>query len=326
MKVVARAVRLGEKAASAEALAPSLARLELRPGPGECLVEIRAAGVNPSDAKAGLGLMPHAVWPRTPGCDYAGVVVEGPPALVGREVWGTGGDLGIRRDGSHASHLVLPAVAVREKPARLSLEEAAGIGVPFVTAWEGFAAAGGIGQGDVVLVLGANGKVGQAAVQIAAMAGARVFAAARLAGPHPGHATAPVEAIDARSADIAAVVREKTGGHGADIVYNTVGSSYFEAGNKAMAQGARAIFIATIDRAVPFDIFAFYRGRHRYVGVDSLALDAAACALHLDAMRPGFENGALRPFPVASPLPLAEARTAYQRVLEAARERIVLRP
>ena len=66
-------------------------------------------------------------------------------------------------------------------------------------------------------------------------------------------------------------VRELTGGHGADIVFNTVGSPYFEAANKAMAKGATQIFIATIERAVPFDIFAFYRGmhtlrRHRHAG------------------------------------------------------------
>jgi NADPH:quinone reductase-like Zn-dependent oxidoreductase len=322
----ARAVRLHAKASSAETLAPAIETVELGiGGAGNCLVAIRAAGVNPSDAKAGLGLMPHAVWPRTPGRDYAGIVVEGPAGLTGKEVWGTGGDLGIRRDGSHATHLVLPAEAVREKPSRLSLDEAAGVGVPFVTAREGLEAAGSAGEGMVVLVLGANGKVGQAVVQIAAMAGARVFAASRLAGPHPGHAAAPVESVDARSADIAGVVRERTGGHGADLVYNTVGSPYFEAANKAMAEGATQVFIATLDRAVPFDIFAFYRGRHRYVGVDSLALDATACARHLDALRPGFESGALRPFAVET-VPLDRVRDAYRRVLGGARERIVLTP
>jgi NADPH:quinone reductase-like Zn-dependent oxidoreductase len=322
----ARAVRLHDKASSAEALAPAIETVELGvAGAGNCLVAVRAAAVNPSDVKAGLGLMPHAVWPRTPGRDYAGTVVEGPAGLIGKEVWGTGGDLGIRRDGSHASHLVLPEAAIREKPSRVSLDEAAGVGVPFVTAREGLEAAGGVAEGMVVLVLGANGKVGQAVVQVAAMAGARVFAASRLAGPHPGHAAAPVESIDARSADIAAVVRERTGGHGADIVYNTVGSPYFAAGNKAMAQGAAQIFIATLDRAVPFDIFAFYRGRHRYVGVDSLALDATACARHLDALRAGFESGALKPFAVET-VPLDGVREAYRRVLGGAPERIVLRP
>ena len=62
------------------------------------------------------------------------------------------------------------------------------------------------------------------------------------------------------------------GGHGADIVFNTVGSPYFEVANRAMAMRGRQIFISTIERSVPFDIFAFYRGQHRYIGVDTLAL------------------------------------------------------
>ena len=52
------------------------------------VVEVSAAGVNPSDVKAALGAMPHAVWPRAPGRDWAGVVVAGPPALIGQEVRG----------------------------------------------------------------------------------------------------------------------------------------------------------------------------------------------------------------------------------------------
>ena len=86
-----------------EPFAPSAAQ------EGEVVVAVRAAGVNPSDVKAALGAMPHAVWPRTPGRDWAGVVTDGPADLLGQEVWGSSGDLGIRRDGTHASHLVIPA-------------------------------------------------------------------------------------------------------------------------------------------------------------------------------------------------------------------------
>ena len=103
---------------------------------------MRAAAVNPSDVKAAIGMMPYAVFPRTPGRDYAGVVVEGPAHLVGQEVFGSSGDLGIRRDGTHATHLVVEAEAVVPKPANISLREAAGIGVPFVTATEGYRRAG----------------------------------------------------------------------------------------------------------------------------------------------------------------------------------------
>ncbi len=167
-----KCIRVQQKSADISALALSI---DTRPVPQvdttDCLIEIESAGVNPSDVKAVLGFMPHAVWPRTPGRDYAGRVIDGPPELIGKEVWGSSGELGIRRDGTHASHLVVPAYSVREKPANLTMDEAGSIGVPFVTAFEGLHRAGGVQRGDVVLVLGANGKVGQAAVQLATMAG-----------------------------------------------------------------------------------------------------------------------------------------------------------
>ena len=141
----------------------------------------------------------------------------------------------------------------------MSLREAGALGVPFITAYHGLVEAGGVERGDVVLVLGGNGKVGQAAIQLATVWGARVFAVERTREEFGGHATAPVEMIDASATDIATYVRDKTDGHGADIVYNTVGSPYFESASKAMAKGGRQILISTIERAVAFDIFAFYR-------------------------------------------------------------------
>lgn len=294
------------------------------PGPDELVVEVRYAGVNPSDVKATLGAMSHAVWPRTPGRDWAGVVTEGPAALLGRTVFGSGGDLGITRDGSHAAHLMLPREAVVELPAGMTLAEAGALGVPFVTAQEGFRRAGLPRRGEVVLVMGANGKVGEAAVQIASTHGATVFAVTRRNEAYAGYANGPVRTIDA-AGDVAAAVRAATAGHGADIVFNTVGSPYFASANQAMAHEGRQILISTIDRAVPFDIRAFYRGRHVYVGVDSLALDATASAAVLRELAPLFANGQLKPFPVGETIPLEQALRAYRSVLEGARERVVLR-
>src|SRR5690349_24154278 len=113
----------------------------LRAGADEVVVEIHAAGINRSDVSAAIGRMPQAVWPRTPGRDWAGTVVEGASDLVGREVFGAGGDLGITRDGSHASHLVMSRDVVVERPDALTLAEAGALGVPFVTAQEGFSRA-----------------------------------------------------------------------------------------------------------------------------------------------------------------------------------------
>ena len=134
--------------------------------------------------------------------------------------------------------------------------------------------------------------------------------------------------IDAAREDIAEVVRRETDGRGADIAYNTVGSPYFAAANAALTVGGRQIFISTIERAVPFDIFAFYRAQLTYVGIDSLALDSRASAAILRELAPGFESGQLRPFPVQASgrYPLERAAEAYRAVLGGSPDRIVLLP
>jgi NADPH:quinone reductase-like Zn-dependent oxidoreductase len=330
-----RAVRVNTKATSADDLAPTI---EKQSPPalqkGEALVRVRSAGVNPSDVKAALGIMPQAVFPRTPGRDFAGVVVEGPSAWIGKEVWGSGGDVGITRNGSHAGWLVLPEAALREKPKNLSFEEAGSVGVPFITAYEGFRRSGMPQRGQTVAIMGANGKVGQAAVQLAAQAGANVIAVLRgksesgsgWDGPSKG-----VHTIDAKTEDVAARIRELSeisGGKGADIVFNTVGSPYFEAANKAMAKGATQIFISTIERPVPFDIFTFYRGMHTYVGIDTLALDCIQTNERMQAMCAGFEAGTLHPFTVAPDaiFKLDQVLAVYREVLGGASRRVVLNP
>jgi NADPH:quinone reductase-like Zn-dependent oxidoreductase len=317
-------LRVYRKAETIDALELVLEEYQPVPGADEVVVEVHGAGVNPSDVKATLGAMPQAVWPRTPGRDWAGIVVAGPAELLGQSVWGSGGDLGITRDGTHGRHLLLPRDAIRPKPTTVSLIEAGALGVPFLTAFAGFSRAGMPKAGDVVLVLGANGKVGQAAIQIATMHGAQVFGVERSAQPYSGHANLPVRMIDASREDLAAVLRGETAGHGADIVYNTVGSPYFEAACHAMAVRGRQVFISTVERSVPFDIFAFYRGQHAFFGIDTLAIDATGGAAILGELTPGFEAGALRPFPAARTYRLEEAREAYRAVL--AGERVVLVP
>ncbi len=75
------------------------------------VVQIKAASVNPSDVKNVSGHFEHTVLPRTPGRDFSGVVVDGPQAWLGAEVWGTGGDIGFTRDGTHAEFIKIPLAA-----------------------------------------------------------------------------------------------------------------------------------------------------------------------------------------------------------------------
>lgn len=323
-----RCVRLLAKAEDVASIALSIERRTLSRAAGEVLIEVKAAAVNPSDVKAATGLMPYAVFPRTPGRDYAGVVIDGPEGSIGREVFGSSGDLGIRQDGSHAGYLAVEAEAVVEKPENISWEEAAGIGVPFVTAMEGFRRAGVPKSGETVLVMGINGKVGQAATQIATWRGARVIGVVRKREPYEGHANSAIDIIDASAADVAARVRELTGGKGADIVFNTVGDPYFQAAHKSLALRGRQILIATIERVVPFNILEFYRGQHTYVGIDTLALSSVATGSVLRELGPGFVSGHLKPFSIrpSAVLPLEEAKAAYLAVAGSSRDRVILRP
>ena len=321
-------MRLLAKADDPASLAPAIERRALSRAAHEVLIEIAAAAVNPSDVKAATGLMAYAVFPRTPGRDYAGVVIDGPSGWVGREVFGSSGDLGIRRDGTHATHLAVEADAVVEKPKNLSWDEAAGIGVPFVTAMEGFRRAGMPSKDETVLVMGVNGKVGQAAVQIASWHGARVIGVVRRSESYEGHANAGVDVIDASATDVATRVRELTDGKGADIVFNTVGDPYFQAAHQSLALRGRQILIAAIERMVQFNILEFYRGQHTYVGIDTLGLSSVATGAVLKELVPGFASGHLKPFPIlpAAIYSLENARSAFVAVAGSSRDRVILRP
>lgn len=148
------------------------------PGPGEALLEVRAAGVNPADWKAYTGAFgtDPAKLPMRLGYEAAGVVAavgegaEGPagPLSVGDEV------IGFRLTGAYATELVVPAGSLVPKPAALSWEQAAGLMLTGATAVHALTAVRA-GTGDTVLVHGAAGGVGLMLVQLAAAAGARVL-------------------------------------------------------------------------------------------------------------------------------------------------------
>ena len=163
-------------------------------GRGEALVQVKAAAVNPSDIKNVLGKMGGTTLPRTPGRDFAGVVIEGPAALVGKSVFGTGGNLGFGRDGSHAEFLVVPELAALPMPRGLSFEQAAAIGVAYMTAYAALVNAAQLKSGESVLILGTTGAVGSAAVRIARRQGARVLGTVRKAADLAAAQSLPVDA------------------------------------------------------------------------------------------------------------------------------------
>jgi NADPH2:quinone reductase len=323
-----RALRVFEKALTAQALHPTVAETVIPTVPPDhAVVRVQAAAVNVSDVKAALGMMPHAIWPRTPGRDFAGRVVAGPVEWIDVEVWGTGGDLGISRDGTHSQFLLLPLEALSRKPASVSLAAAGTVGVPFITAFEGLRRAQLRGPGQTVAVFGANGKVGQAAIQLASRAGAKVVGIERDADVYEGHSVGAVKMLR-NTPDLAASILEATEGRGADIAFNTVGSPYFAAALDSLAIGGTQVLISTIERNVPFDILQFYRRNLQMLGVDSLKLSVTQCAGILNSLLPGFDDGTLSAFEVSDDalIALEDAAGAYQRVIEGSRERVVLAP
>ena len=132
--------------------------------PASAVVQIKSASVNPSDVKNVSGHFEHTVLPRTPGRDFSGVVTEGPAEWIGAEVWGTGGDIGFTRDGTHAQFIKIPVAALSRKPTTLSHEQASAIGVNFVVAWLGTVDYAQLKAGETMAVIGAGGGVGGASV------------------------------------------------------------------------------------------------------------------------------------------------------------------
>ena len=138
------------------------------PAPGSLLIAVKAAGLNPADAKNVLGGMHQTKAPRIPGRDFAGIVAMGTEAYpVGMEVFGSGGTLGFTRDGSHAEYVEVPAEAVQPKPRALTFEQAASVGIPYLTAWHAIIDVASLKEGETVLITGTAGAVGDAAARIA---------------------------------------------------------------------------------------------------------------------------------------------------------------
>ena len=185
-------IRVAKASEDSDNLDYDLVKIDLpKLAESECLIEVHASSVNPSDVKAILGVMPDLKWPRTPGRNYSGIVVDGDTELIGKEVWGTGGDLGMSRDGSHGEYMIVEAGSVREKPANISMFEAATIGVSWTCAWLGMVRGVNVRKGQKVVVLGANGNVGQASVQLASAVGAQVIAVERSRKDYIGYTSSP---------------------------------------------------------------------------------------------------------------------------------------
>jgi NADPH:quinone reductase-like Zn-dependent oxidoreductase len=277
------------------------------PKPGEALIELHAAAINPSDVKNVAGVF-KATLPRTPGRDYAGVVVAG-DGWQGKQVWGSGAGFGVSRDGSHAQYVVADLDTLSEKPQRLSMEEAAAVGVPYIAAWSALVTAGDIRAGETVLVTGALGAVGRAAIQIAHWRGAWVIGA-----DIADRASDADLFINTKSKDLPGEVKAHTAGQGADLALDAVGGVMFESALKSLRTGGRQVAITSSGNGrVDFSLIDFYHHELRLIGVDTLKLSGRKIAGIMNELRAGFEKGDLRPSPIKT-WTLGEAVDAYTAV------------
>ncbi|MDB5981421.1 MAG: mas [Pseudomonas sp.] len=295
------------------------------PAADEVLIQVKAAGLNPSDVKNVLGRFSYTTLPRIPGRDFAGVVIEGPQALLGQEVWGTGKEPGFYRDGSHAEYLTLPAKGVALKPKALSFVQAASIGVPFTTAWNALERSL-VTAGTRLLVIGANGAVGSAALAFGKILGAEVLGAVRRPEQIKALNDAGFNAILLdKPEDLAAQVNGVFKG-GADVIFDTTGF-WLPAAVAALAPFGRiAVIAAPVDGMVQLPVLALYRKGGSVVGANSLLYGTEACADMLNKFGRYFDEGVLALPSGIVESPLSQGLARYEEVNKGGADKVVLVP
>jgi NADPH:quinone reductase-like Zn-dependent oxidoreductase len=283
------------------------------PDPGEVVVVVHAAGLNPSDVKNVEGAFAYTTVPRIPGRDFSGIVVKGPAALLGAAVWGTGKEIGFTRDGAHAEYVALPRAGVARKPEVLSFEQAAAVGVPYTTAWSALERCAVV-AGTRVVVVGALGAVGRAAVDLAFWRGANVVGAVRRHEHRAAMETRGFGSIHVvNPAALPDLVHDVFHG-GADVIFDTTGA-YLEHAIAALApEGRIAVIAPPAGGHIPLPVVELYRRGGVIVGVNSLLYDSVACAKVLERIGAGFEQGRLTVPDAFTVRPFEEALSVYREV------------
>ena len=282
------------------------------PGPGEVLVRVKAAGINPGEASIRKGLMHDrfpAAFPSGEGSDLAGVVEEVGPGVdgwvVGDEVIGW-----TDKRASQAELVVVPAGQLASKPAGVSWEAGGALFVAGATAYAAVRAVG-VSAGDTVVVSGAAGGVGSLVVQLAVRAGAKVIGLAG-AGNHDwlrGHGVIPVTYGDG----VADRIREAAGGP-VDAFIDTFGGGYVQ-----MAVEELGVAPERIDTIIDWAAVEKY-------GVKVEGNAAGASAEVLAELAGLIDRGELE-VPIARTYPLEQVRDAYRELERRhTRGKIVLLP
>jgi NADPH2:quinone reductase len=300
------------------------------PGPTDVLVNIRAAGVNPVETYVRSGT--YAVKPDLPfipGQDAAGVI-QAVGSLVrtfkpGDRVYVTGTTRG-RAQGAYASMAACHSSQVYRLPHRLSFAQGAAIGVPYATAHRALFGRAQARLGERVLVHGASGGVGLAAVQIARAAGLTVIGTAGSdAGLQLVRDQGAQHVFDHRAPGYLDEIRALTGGRGVDIIIEMLANVNLDKDLGLLARFGRVVVVGNRGR-IEIDPRQAMRQDSAILGMVLWNAEAGDLEDIHAALGAGFEGGTLTPV-VAHELPLSEAARAHALVLEpGARGKIVLIP
>ncbi len=295
------------------------------PTPGQVLIRLRAIGVNPVETYWRAGANPNVRPPYTPGTDAAGVVEDAGEGVGhvrrGDRVY-TSGTL----TGAYAEFALCLPGTVHPLPDHISFVQGAAINIPCATAWRALFQRGGATAGETVLIHGASGGVGVAAVQMARAAGLTVIATAGTArGRDLVMEQGAHHVLDHTQAGHLDALPSLTGGRGADLILEMLANANLGLDLPALAPRGRVIIIGSRGKVeiTPRDLMS------READVRGLMLFAATPpeldTIHA-ALRRGLDDLTLRPV-VGREFPLASADRAHVEVMAAgACGKIVLLP
>ncbi|WP_380277577.1 NAD(P)H-quinone oxidoreductase [Kitasatospora purpeofusca] len=300
------------------------------PGEGEVLVEVAATAVNRADLLQRQGFYdPPPGSPRYPGLECAGRITALGPGVSG---WAVGDEVcALLVGGGYAQRVAVPVGQLLPMPPGLTPEQAAALPEVVCTVWSNVFLTAHLRPGETVLVHGGASGIGTMAIQLAKAVGARVAVTA--GGPEKLARCAELGAdvlIDYRAQDFVEVLREATGGAGADVILDIMGARYLQRNVDALAVNGRLVIIGlqggvngelnlnTLLRKRGAVIATNLRGR-------PLSEKAAIVAAVREHVWPLVASGVVKPV-VDRVLPLAEAAEAH-RVLEAGAQvgKVVLR-
>lgn len=299
-----------------EVLTPA-ERPDPRPTAGEVLIAVAAAGVNRPDV-----LQRRGGYPPPPGAsDIPGLEVAGTIAAVGDGVdgWRIGDRVcALVAGGGYATLCAAPAPQCLPVPASLDLVAAAAVPETFFTVWTNVFERGRLAPGEAALVHGGTSGIGTTAIQLAVARGARAFATAGTGEKcRACEALGAERGINYRTEDFVAVVKERTGGRGVDLVLDIIGAEYFERNLTALAVDGRLVQIGLMGRGgqPPIDLGAVLRRRLTITGSTlrprSIADKGAIAAALRREVWPLLESGRVRPI-VYRTFPLTEAAAAHR--------------